>query len=134
MGQMELRMRLRNNADGWGLLNATIQDYYKKNGDRFVSFFLQSKDEEWGWFYTHFLLERRIVVRYGLGEDRGIPLGGIQMGIGPHYFGPADFWSYENSERFRVGTAIDDIVHNLGLFDEFLRHPDALKRAHGWKY
>lgn len=126
-------MRLKNDADGRNFLDETIQGYYRSNGNRCASNFLHSKDEEWGWSYTHFLLEQKIIFRYGIGEDRGVTMGGLQLAIGPHYFGPADFWSYENSQRFRLGTEVDDVLHNLGLLDEFLGNEDTLKRAHGWR-
>jgi hypothetical protein len=128
----EYFVQLNNDIDGRNILNATIETYYKKNGSRSANNFLTSIDQKWGWFYTHFLLDRKIIVRYGIGEDRGMSVGGVRLAIGPHYFNPADFWSYEHSQRFRLGTEIDDINHNLGLLDEFFGYPDALKTAHGW--
>lgn len=113
-------MQLKNDADGRNLLDETIRLYFKKNGDRATSNFLHTNDAEWGWSYTHFLLERKVVLRYGIGEDRGMCVGGIQLAIGPHYFSAADFWSYEASQRFSLEASTEAVEKNLRLLDEFL--------------
>jgi hypothetical protein len=43
----------------------------------------------------------------------------VSLAIGPHYFAPADFWSYENSKRFKIEASTEAIEHNLKLLDEF---------------
>lgn len=113
-------MQLKNDFSGRNLLDETIRSYYKDNGDRHVSIFLHSTNEEWGWRYAHVLLDRKIVIRYGVGEDRGMLLGGVELAIGPHYFGPSDFWSYENSQRFTLEASTEGVEKNLRLLDEFL--------------
>ena len=113
-------MHLKIDIDGCNLLDETIRRYYKINSNREVSNFLHSKDEEWGWLYTHYLVDRKVVMRYGIGEDRGMGVGGLQLAIGPHYFSPADFWSYENSQRFAIEASTEGVEKNLRLLDEFL--------------
>jgi hypothetical protein len=46
-------------------------------------------------------------------------LGGVELGIGPHYFGPSAFWSYENANRFISEISTQAVFHNLRLLDEF---------------
>jgi len=113
-------VQLKNNVEGRNLLDKTIRDFYRKNGNRNAVRFLHSEDKEWGWFYTHFLIDRKHVIRYGFGQDRGFWVGGVELGIGPHYFKAADFWSYEDSERFTLEATTDGVEHNLALLDEFL--------------
>lgn len=106
------RLEIRNN------LQVSVLNYYKQLG-RDVKYFLESRDDEWGWTYLHFLVDRVHVIKYGFGVDRGILRGGIAMGIGPHYFGPESFWSYEDSLNFVYTVDTDSIFHNLRLMDEF---------------
>jgi hypothetical protein len=63
------------------------------------------------------------VIRYGIVRDRGAWLGGVALGIGPHYFGPADFWSYEHAQRFTLEASTEGAIKNLILLDEFLGYP-----------
>jgi hypothetical protein len=112
-------MQLSNDLEGRNLLARTIFAFYRSDGDRIVKNFLRSEDKEQGYFYTHFLVDAVHVIRYGIGQDRGILLGGVEIAIGPHYFSPADFWSYENSERFTLEASTEGVVHNLKLLDEF---------------
>jgi hypothetical protein len=116
-------MQLKIDNDGRNLLDDTIRHYYKIDANREAKNFLHSKDDEWGWFYTHYLLDKKVVIRYGIGEDRGMCVGGIQLAIGPHYFSPADFWSYENSTRFTIEASTEGVLKNLRLLDEFLGYP-----------
>ena len=125
-------MQLKNDIEGMNVLDDVVQQYFQDVGHRYVRKFMSTEDIEWGWKYAHYLLDRKNIFRYGIGKDRDGWLGGIEIAIGPEYFGPADFWSYENSQRFRLGTEIDDIRHNLGLLDEFFGRPGALERAHGF--
>lgn len=117
-------MELKNDLDGMNALNDLIYSYYKKNGDRKVHIFLRSVDDEKKIESIHFLLESKYVAKYSVGEsDRGSGfLGALGLAIGPHYFSPSQFWSYENAQRFRMSTEPFDIEFNLQLFDEFLKY------------
>ncbi|MES2415608.1 MAG: hypothetical protein V4614_17575 [Pseudomonadota bacterium] len=119
-------MQLKNDVEGINLLRELIVNFYKKNGDRNVSIFLHSKNEEWKSDSLCYLLDRKYVIRYTLGpDDRGYGtyVGGIELAIGPHYFSAADFWDYKNFERFRMSTEPFEIEMNLSLIDEFLGYP-----------
>jgi hypothetical protein len=116
-------VQLRNNIDGQNLLDETIVKYYKINGTRDVIIFLHSENQEWGTIYAHYLLDRTHVIRYGIGEDRGSFLGGLELAIGPHYFTPSAFWSYEASDRFTLEASTEGVIKNLRLLDEFLGYP-----------
>ena len=116
-------MQLKNDLNGRNLLDDVIRSYFKESGGREAHRFLHSKNEEWGWHYTHYLISRKHVIRYGIGEDRGGCVGGVELAIGPHYFGPADFWSYEASQRFTLEASTEGVIKNLRLLDEFLGYP-----------
>ena len=105
-----------------GLRNAIETNYEKRHRSISIIFLTPTPDiHNEGWFSWAFLIDRKYVIQYSIGpSDRGAGyLGGLSLAIGPHYFGPADFWSYENSERFRMGTDTFDIEQNLRLLDEF---------------
>lgn len=99
-------------------LQKTVLGFYRGLG-RDVRYFLETKNDEWNWTYLHFLIDKSRVIRYGFGIDRDALLGGVEIGIGPHYFGATAFWSYENSTRFIDSLSSDSIIHNLRLLDEF---------------
>ena len=103
------------------LIDETIRKHYKKSGNREVCIFMHGCKEDW--YYTGFLLERKHVIRFAYGPDRYGWTGGIQLAIGPDYFGPSDFWSPENAERFLMEWSPDALVRNLMLLDEFLGYP-----------
>lgn len=109
-----------NNLEGRALLDRTIEKFYQENGNRTARRFLHTKNEEWGWLYSNFLVDRKHVIRYGHGKDRGLLVGGVELAIGPHYFGPAAFWSYENSLRFSSEANVQNVMRNLALLDDFL--------------
>lgn len=111
---------LKDDLESRNLLDETIYSFYKRVENRPIENFLRTKDEEWGWWYTLFLVDRNHVIRYGYGQDRGFWVGGVELGIGPHYFGPAAFWSYEDSQRFSMEASTEGIIKNLSLLDEFL--------------
>lgn len=113
-------VQLKNDLDGRNLLDETIYSYYRKNGNRHVSNFSHTEDPEWDGFDTYFLIDRKHVIRYGISQDRGFWLGAVSLAIGPHYFGAADFWSYEDSQRFTLEATTEGVEKNLGLLDEFL--------------
>lgn len=110
-------MQLKNDVDGRNALRDVIESFYKETG-RVVRIFLET--EEQNFFKVHFFLERRHVIRYGIGMDRRMWLGGLELGIGPQYFSPYYFWDYPNSERFKIEASTEAVVHNLALLDEFL--------------
>lgn len=116
-------MQLSNYLEIRNGLQLTVLKYYRARG-REARYFLESKDEEWGWVNLHFLIDRRHVVRYGFGIDRDILRGGISLGIGPHYFGPDSFWSYEDSLKFSHTLDDDSVFRNLRLMDEFWKISD----------
>ncbi|MCP2087413.1 UNVERIFIED_ORG: hypothetical protein J2Y81_003430 [Paraburkholderia sediminicola] len=126
-------MQLTSDIDSINLLDETVRDYYAKSGNRSAIRFLHRKGGEGDNFFTHFLIDRKHVICYEIGTDRGMWLGAVSLAIGPHYFGPADFWSYEASERFKMDASTDAVIHNLALLDEFFGYPDALKHAYGYK-
>lgn len=111
-------MQLKNDPNGKASLQKVVIDFYNNN-QRPASFFLETRNVEWDWAYLHFLVDRKNVIRYGMGLDRNLWVGGVELAIGPHYFGPAEFWSYANSERFRISLDVESVIHNLKLLDEF---------------
>lgn len=117
-------MRLSNKREDLEQLRSIIELHYKRHG-RFFSLLTLSPEEDQsnaGSYSWTLLLDRTNVIRYSIGpSDRGHGfLGGVSLAIGPYFFHPADFWSYEASERFRMGTEPHDIEFNLKLLDEFL--------------
>ena len=119
---MESFMQLKNDSDSWNRLSRTIESYYEDQ-ERCVSIFsapLPKGDES---LEFCFLVSRKHVVKYIIGLDRGDYLGVLQLGIGPHYFSPTDFWSYENSTRFTIEASTEGVLKNLRLLDEFLGYP-----------
>jgi hypothetical protein len=120
-------MQLKNDRDGIIEVDRVVHEYYKKNGNRDIRHFLWSENKEWNVLYSHFLLERRHIFKLSVGSDRGSCRVGIELGIGPHYFGPADFWSYENYKRFETQASTDSIIFNLRLMDEFFGYTQNLR-------
>jgi hypothetical protein len=114
-------MLLSADLEGRNLLDDTIHNYYHKNGNRHVRNFLHTKNNDSDWCFTHFIVDRKYVIRYGFGKDREFMVGGVELGIGPHYFGAADYWSYENSQRFTIEASTEGVERNLALLDEFLK-------------
>lgn len=113
-------MRINNCNEGRNLLRRTISSFYEINGGRHLYCFRVDKKGDLDWHEEHFLLNRKHVFSYSIGSDRGIAIGGIALAIGPHYFTPANFWDYENSERFSNESSIEAVEKNLRLLDEFL--------------
>jgi hypothetical protein len=101
-------------------IQLSILNYYKYMG-REAKYFRESENVEWEGWYLHFLVEKKRVIRYGFGFDRGVWVGGIEIGLGPEYLGPAYFWSYEKSTNFVSSVDAESIFHNLRLLDEFWR-------------
>lgn len=95
----------------------SIVKYYKTLG-REIRYFKKTKDSEWDSTYLYFLVDRKHVIRYGFGIDRVLS-GGVELGIGPDYFGSAAFWSYQDSTRFISSISEDSIFNNLRLLDEY---------------
>ncbi|MGD1324829.1 hypothetical protein ACNHE5_07860 [Pandoraea pnomenusa] len=112
-------MQLKNDAESLDLVDQCVIDYYRSKG-RYVKNFLRSRNDEWGTLYSHYLVDRKTVVRVSLGQDRGIFLTGIQIGIGPHYFSPSEFWSFEDADRFRMEASVESVLVNLSALDDFI--------------
>jgi hypothetical protein len=115
-------VKLRNSIPSFDMLFNEVSSFYRGDESRIISIFEEKhpdKDMDSGYF-VRFLLERKHVVEYRIANDRGFFLSILSLAIGPHYFPPADFWDYENSQRFSLEASTEAIVHNLKLLDEFL--------------
>jgi len=108
---------LKNDIDGRNGLRQIILKHYEEQSVHATIFW---ESEELGFFNAHFLIGRKHVARYGIGEDRSTAIGGLQLAIGPHYFSPEDFWGYEPAQRFSIEPSVDAIKRNLKLLDDFL--------------
>lgn len=116
-------MQLRIDYDGMNELRGIILDFYEKNGNRAVSIFQEEVESSLGKMAIYYLLDKKHVLQYSVGLDDkgwGTTTSMIMLGIGPHYFSPAAFWSYENFRRFKITAEPFDIRINLRLMDEFL--------------
>ncbi|MDM0030479.1 hypothetical protein [Variovorax saccharolyticus] len=111
-------MQLKSDLDGQNLLNQVIHEYYERQ-NRIVRNF-SSGEEQDGAYYTYYLIDRKHVIRYSIGPDREFMLGAVELAIGPNYFNPAAFWSYENYQRFSMDATTEAVELNLFLLDEFL--------------
>lgn len=111
-------MRLRNDEATWNKLREVISDHYDKQG-RPLTFFSPDFSAEDS-VEVAFLIDRKHVAKYLIGVDRGIFTGALLLAIGPHYFRPSQFWSYEDSKRFSIDATTEAVEHNLSLLDEFL--------------
>ena len=111
-------MLLKNDIDGRNELRQIILKHYQDQGVPATIFW---ESEEYGFCNANLLISRKYVARYGISEDRSTAIGGVQLAIGPHYFSPEDFWSYESGQRFSIEASEDAIKRNLKLLDEFLR-------------
>lgn len=120
-------MQSVNKIDIYKLVQNTVHAFYQKNS-REVDNFKESKSNDGEWIYLHYLIDRIHVIKYGFGVDRGYLIGEVALGIGPAYFRPAAFWSYEDSERFTMEVTEDSIRHNLELLDEFWDSHPAIRR------
>jgi hypothetical protein len=121
-------MQISNDFDGYKTLHLTICDYYKKNGSRNLAFFANKTPDGDGECYIRFLMDRKHVIQCSILTDRGINLTAVLLAIGPHYFTATDFWSYENSRRFKIDASTESVIHNLRLMDEFLGYGQYLPR------
>lgn len=117
-------MRTNNDIATYNLVHDSVYDYYNLS-NRFVANILETHSENLETTFLHYLVDRVHVIRCGFGIDRNMLIGGVDIGIGPVYVDAADFWSYEDSERFSMDVTQDAIWHNLRLLDEFWEtHPD----------
>lgn len=112
-------MQLNNDENGRNTLCLTIGKYYESQ-NRHVRFFMPDTNPFPETLKAYFLFDRRHVARYLIGEDRRVALGALELCIDGHYFSAADFWSYENYERFSIEASAPAILKNLALLDEFL--------------
>lgn len=115
-------MLLRGDLGSKNALDFCISDYYKKK-NRQAHCFLTGEDPVGGSYFVCCIVDRRHVLKYEIGSDREIWIGSISLAIGPHYFGPSDFWSYSDSERFSMDATTEAVVKNLMLLDEFWASP-----------
>ena len=113
-------MQLKNDIESKNLLDKTILDFFGRQKGRIVRNFMRQEEDEGAVYCSYFLIDRRHVIRYSIGRDRGYWLGALELAIGPHYFGVADFWSYEASEQFSLEATTTAVEKNLALLDEFL--------------
>ena len=111
-------MELREHEEGWNRLRAIIASFYSTRG-RTLAFFSEASqcDNELG---VCFLLDRKHVLKYLVGKDRGLYIGVLLLAIGPRYFSANDYWDYENYQRFRMSTDNHSVIRNLELFEEYL--------------
>lgn len=100
-------------------LQGSVLTYYK-NLRRDAICFMETKSNNSGGMYLHFLVDKKHVIRYGFSIDRDRCVGGPELGIGPVYFDAAYFWTYEDSRRFVGQLDAQSVFHNLRLMDEFL--------------
>jgi hypothetical protein len=115
-------VQLKNEMRSFDMLFNAVSSFYQKNEDRKILIFdekFPSEDTDSGYF-IRYLLDRKHVVEYRIVNDRGFFLSILSLAIGPHYFPPADFWDYENSQRFSLEASTEAIENNLKLLDEFL--------------
>lgn len=115
-------MQLKNEMYSFDMLFNSISLFYDDNERKLLIFEQKfpTEDADEG-YYVRYLLDRKHVIQYRIVQDRGFFLSILSLAIGPHYFDPADFWDYENSERFKLEASTEAIVHNLKLLDEFLK-------------
>ncbi|MDP5007643.1 MAG: hypothetical protein NWQ13_01240 [Glaciimonas sp.] len=116
-------MLLNDSESSRNMLYSCIENFYKKTNRNIYIFSLPFPESDDA-YELCFLLDRKHVVKYRIGKDRGFYLGTVLLAIGPHYFGAADFWSYENWKRFTIEASTEGIEQNLALLDEFLGYPD----------
>ncbi len=119
---MENIVQLNIDHKGWNQLSEIIENYYGKK-NRTVYIFSAPLPTDIESIEFSFLIDKKHVVKYSISKSDkqwGGSIGALTFAIGPHYFGPSQFWSYENAERFRMGTDTFDIEQNLRLLDEFL--------------
>jgi hypothetical protein len=111
-------MQLKNDTEGQSILKETVRDYYENNGARRVLNFLDTEDAEF--FYAHFLIESRNVIRYSLGMDRRVWLGGVSLAIGPHYFPLRSLLNEKDADRLMIEASVQAIQNNLAILDIIL--------------
>jgi hypothetical protein len=117
-------VQLRNEIDSFDALFNTVTLFYNRDKGRRISIFetkVPDQDIDTGYF-VRYLLDSEHVVEYRIANDRRTFLSILSLAIGPHYFPPADFWDYENSQRFSLDASTEAIEHNLKLLDEFLNY------------
>jgi hypothetical protein len=107
----------KNDINGRNGLRRIILEHYQEQSKPPTIFW---KSDELGFFNVHFLISRKYVARYGIGEDRSTSIGGVQLAIGPHYFSPEDLWTRMSAQRFSIETSENAIRNNLKLLDDFL--------------
>lgn len=116
-------MQLKNEITDFNVLFNTVTRFYHGDDRKILIFDKKFPDDDVdSGYFIRYLLDRKQVVEYRISKDRGFFLSILSVAIGPHYFTPADFWDYQNSQRFKLEASTDAIVHNLRLLDEFFGH------------
>lgn len=115
-------MLLKNDENNFSEPFNTFTAFYADTvAPKFLIFENQLPSEDSGaGYFVRYLLDRRHVFEYRVERDRGYFLSTLSLAISPHYFPSEDFWSYDNSQRFKLEASTEAIVHNLKLLDEFL--------------
>jgi hypothetical protein len=111
-------MQFQNHAEGRAVLKDVVASYFQDTGKRTAINFLDSEDEDF--FYAHFLIASRHVMRYGIGMDRRTSVGGISVAIGPHYFALRSLVSDQDASRLSIELSISAIQKNLAVLDGYL--------------
>lgn len=112
-------MQLGNDFKSFQSLYESVNSFYGTYANRHWTIFEDLAPGQGDRYYVRFLADRTHVIEYAVATDRGLQLSGVSLAIGPRYFGPADFWSYENSKRFALEATTEAIEQNLRLLDEF---------------
>ena len=112
-------MQIKNDSDRCNVLREIIKEFYEPK--RPLSFCDYSGVDQNGDSKTTFLLDRKFVVQYSIGYDNGVLLGVVLLAIGPIFFTAADFWSYEDSRKFKLDVDVEAVHHNLAMLDVFLK-------------
>lgn len=123
-------MQLKNDMESFSILYNSITDFYssrKRDFFIFESKYPDVEDSESG-YYIRFLVDKENVLHYRIFMDRNSIICEIALAIGPHYFDPGKFWSYENSIRFTMEASVEGVIHNLKMMDEFFREKNRFKK------
>ncbi len=119
-------MQLNNSLESETALRFCILDYYEGMGRAITDY--KSDTGSPGFIRSYFLVDRRHVIRYSIGNDPNPQgdrwVGGVEIGIGPDFFHPMQFWSYEQGERFSMEASTEAVAKNLRLLDEFWQSAD----------
>ena len=112
-------MRLESEIIDAHQLDGAIGKYYREKS-RFVEIFdVHLSENDANMFFVKFLLDRKHVIQYIISKDRGVWGASILLAIGPAYFRPAQFWSYDAMKMFSMETTVTALRKNLDAMDVF---------------